>query len=167
MYCIFLLYYTLNNLSLLCQGAASPFLRILLSYHSFHQSHLTPDLSKYLSAYPLNPILIPTRVALEVPIWTARAPIRLTLESARCPCSSFVPGNVGYESLLLASCFPPVLDLITGLSSSLEGGGAGSRRTQFIMICSHRLASPTSSTPARSIFCWLATYTRGSIFSRL
>ena len=82
MYCIFLLYYTLNNLSLLCQGAASPFLRILLSYHSFHQSHLTPDLSKYLSAYPLNPILIPTRVALEVPIWTARAPIRLTLVSS-------------------------------------------------------------------------------------
>ena len=121
MYCIFLLYYTLNNLSHLCQGAASPFLRILLSYHSFHQSHLTPDLSKYLSAYPLNPILIPTRVALEVPIWTARAPIRLTLESARCPCSSFVPGNVGYESLLLASCFPPVLDLITGLKQQLGG----------------------------------------------
>ena len=121
MYCVFLLYYTLNNLSLLCQGAASPFLRILLSYHSFHQSHLTPDLSKYLSAYPLNPILIPTRVALEVPIWTARAPIRLTLESARCPCSSFVPGNVGYESLLLASCFPPVLELITGLKQQLGG----------------------------------------------
>ena len=46
----------------------------------------------------------------------------------------------------------------------LETWSAGSRRTQFIMICSHRLASPTSSTPVGSIFCWLATYTRGSIF---
>ena len=139
------MYYTLqlHTLSLFAQGATSPFLCIVLALHLmaacgqpcaeelcllslqvvvwFHQSHLTPDLSKYLSAYPLNPILIPTRVALEVPIWTARAPIRLTLESARCPCSSFVPGNVGYESLLLASCFPPVLDLFTGLKQQLGG----------------------------------------------
>ena len=144
MYCIFLLYYTLNTLSLFAQGATSPFLCTVLALHlmaacgqpcaeelcllslqivvRFHQFHSTPDLSKYLSAFPLNPILIPTRVALEVPIWTARAPIRLTLESARCPCSSFVPGNVGYELLLLlAGCFPPVLNLFTGLKQQLGG----------------------------------------------
>ena len=143
----------------------------------------------------------------------ALIPLHCPIWHTVCPCSSFVPGNVGYELLLLASCFPPVLDLFTGLKQQLWGwrcwqlrGGAaliiwfltwavnqymyfstfqlfvsrrqlpiflletwsaGSRRTQFIMICSHRLASPTSSTPARSIFCWLATYTRGSIFSRL
>ena len=137
------MYHTLqlHTLSLFAQGATSPFLCIVLALHLmaasgqpcaeelcllslqvvvwFHLFHLTPNLSKYLSAFPLNPILIPTRVALEVPIWTARAPIRLTLESARCPCSSFVPGNVGYESLLLASCFPPVLELITGLKQQL------------------------------------------------
>ena len=79
MYCIFLLYYTLHTLSLSSQGATSLFLCILPRHHSvslhcarFSLPHCRgsfytfPKLIKFFNAFPHLPILIPTRVALEV-----------------------------------------------------------------------------------------------------